>query len=70
MDRLLLGGGSLLGSSPAVQVHRDRMDEGSQAEHSQTNIDLKVEGRTECVYKIKDRNKCSSNRITILCSHI
>lgn len=55
-----LRGGYLLGSSPAVQVHKGRVDEGDQGERCQTNINLKVEGRKECDNRNADLNKCSS----------
>lgn len=54
-----LRGGSLLGSSPAVQVHKDAVDEGDQAEHRQANVNLKVEGK-ERVWRQKwaDGSNC------------
>lgn len=55
-----LRGGSVLASTPAVQVHIDRMDEGNQAEHCQANINLNVEGGKACDNKNNGQNKCSS----------
>lgn len=40
-EKVPLGSGSLLGGSPTVQVNREGMDEGNQAEQRQADVHLK-----------------------------
>lgn len=67
-----LRGGSLLGSSSAVHVDGDGMDEGKQAEHRQTDVYLKEQTRVQRYQEIGTTRGGKVDGIfnNLLCTHI